>query len=626
MKLFTHLKLEYIFPWSITLLFVCTFTYFSSSFGADSSNPFFVQDGQSSLSAGFSNSSASTNPFTSLLPEIKILSLNLSYETPLETISQGTDMRVLLLGQTGSGKSTFLNMAANYLLYGAFGKSPEIQKQLKIIIPTKFLTPTELGFANSEYNVKHQGKSQTSKPKSYRLGLQDRHITFIDTPGMGDTEGLERDEKNLEKILEKAAKGGQLSGIILFFNGAETRDNTTKEYTFSKLIGSIPDVALKNMIVVLTNVRKDSCNFPLEKIRALGVSDDRIFYMQNSVLASDPETWKDTDTLNHLSLDWEDSMKTLAKIARKLSATSINISNEFKRMYELRNSVKSEFHKVIMAFSQMQETQYAIADYQSKVNSQSAVANDFKDYAQKATVKSRKFIDDPTRPYSTVCSVHHTTCHDQCSLQETHQVGNLIFTGCAAFNDSANGARCSVCSSSSKSCSFENHYHARGEFKEVIETLQDRLLEYKKNYDEATANVQNSQAEISSAQDAIKQMKATIDQFAKDVEKYLEELKKICKGYNFVAELEATIGILKQEASNYTSTEVRRSANDFISALEIIAERLTEQGFDQGAGSNSKECTGFGHQINGTELDDIKSKSAFSIFKEKLRAKKKIVF
>lgn len=578
-------------------------------------------------SLGQPSSSATSNSFNShaqLSTEIKILSLNPVYPTPLETIPPGTNMKVLVMGQTGSGKSTFLNMAANYLLYGSFGRSPEQQKMLKVIIPTKFLKVTEPGFSNSEFNVKNQGKSQTSEPTAYRLGLHDRYITFIDTPGMGDTEGLHRDEKNLDKILKKAAKSGELAGIILFFNGAETRDNTTKEYTFSKLIGSIPDVALKNMIVVLTNVRKDSCNFPLDKVLNLGVTADRIFYMQNSVLASDPETWKDTDILNHLLLDWDDSMKTMSKIAQKLSVTSSDINNEFKKMYELRNLVKRKFHDVILTFSEMQETQNAVEAYQAKYESENSEAKDFKDYAKKATVTSKKFIQDDSRHYSTICSTHNTICHDQCSLNETCQVGDKIFVGCAAFNGSHNGDRCSTCSSSQKSCSYKTHYHARGYFMDVTETLQDRLTEYKNRYIKAKSNAQGAKAEMDSAQEALQHMHDTIDKFSKEVEISLGKLKKICKGYNFVAELEATINILKKEAKRYTSLGAKNSANGFISALEITVDRLTEQGFADGT-NISQNGTGFGHQIDGQELDEMKSKSWISSIKEnmsKLKNKK----
>src|SRR5579871_2442568 len=157
MRLLTHL---------LQLLAMVVFS--SASFGADGFASLFgshlAQTGYTAAGgsiypfSGYSNSSVSNNPFMAqALPETKLPNFNPGYSSPLETLPMGTNMRVLLLGQTGSGKSTFLNMAANYLLHGNFGRLLELQKMLKVIIPTKFLTPNVPGFSHSENNVEQQG-------------------------------------------------------------------------------------------------------------------------------------------------------------------------------------------------------------------------------------------------------------------------------------------------------------------------------------------------------------------------------------------------------------------------------------------------------------------------------------
>lgn len=530
-----------------------------------------------------------------------------TYRTPLETIPKGTDIEVLILGQTGSGKTTFFNTAANYFLGGSFGIKPQEQR-IEVMIPTRFLKSTNTNCSHSENNVNDQGKSQTSKPKAYKLSIADRSITFIDTPGMGDTEGIARDEKHLRNILKKSSKRGKLSGIILFFNGAEARNNATQDYSFKKLLGLIPNVAIKNIVVVLTNTYKYSCNFPLQPILDLGVSQDRIFYMNNSVLSSHPRFWLDTEIARHLTQDWKDSMKTLGDICEKLSESSGIISNEFKKMCDLRNTVMAEFQSLRINFASIQETQNTIELFKQKILSHTAIAEDFKDFAQKATVKTIKFVVDSNRHYSTICSVHNTTCHDECNLSETHIIGDKIFTGCIAFNSSG-GVKCSVCSKG-EACSYEKHYHARGKFKTVTKTLQDKLKEYKKQHDDASNAIKSVEGEINSAEDALAQINATIDQFTEDVRDTLEELKSICKGYNFVAELNATINLLKQEISTYTSFEARNKAEEFVTALKIMAEMLTEQGYDQ---INAKDYNVSGHQISAKKL--LESNSVISLVK-----------
>lgn len=527
------------------------------------------------------------------------------YRSPLDTMADGTDLEILILGQTGSGKTTFINTVANYFLSGSFGIRKEDQR-VEVIIPTKHLQPTVSGFSHSESNVNNQSKSQTSKPKIYRLASYRRAITFIDTPGMGDTDGLVRDEQHLRKILKMASKRSKLSGIILFFNGAEARENSNKTYALEKLRGLIPDVAINNLIVVLTNTHKESSNFPIDKIVELGVSPDRIFYMNNSVLASDPELWSDPEVAARLSSAWYDSMRTIGNICEKLSANSDVIGDEFKKMFELRNFVLHEFHQVRLKFAEIQETQNAIENFKLKYRSHTAVAEDFKDFAKRATIITRKFVDDPNRHYSTVCTVHNVTCHDECSLRETRKIGDQIFTGCWAFENCVNGERCRACSMK-HDCSFTNHYHARGTFQEVEQTLQDRLEEYKKKHEDATYAAKNAQTDIDASELALLGIKTEISRFADEVKGKLEDLKEICKGYNFVAELYTTIQLLKEDVSRYSSIHAIESANAFISALEIMAEELTEQGFAVGDDGNSPLCTGFGHRLTAEEVTKSRS-------------------
>ena len=71
---------------------------------------------------------------------------------------------VLLLGETGSGKSTVINMIVNFCRGGNV-------TNIKVAIPTKYLRCTEKDFVgnHSEQNVKDTTKSQTAKCTIYKL-------------------------------------------------------------------------------------------------------------------------------------------------------------------------------------------------------------------------------------------------------------------------------------------------------------------------------------------------------------------------------------------------------------------------------------------------------------------------
>lgn len=159
--------------------------------------------------------------------------------------------------------------------------------------------------------------------------------------------------------------------------------------------------------------------------------------------------------------------------------------------------------------------------------------------------------------------------------------------------------------------------------KYVTETLQDKLNEYKKRHDEASNTIKNTKDEINSAESALNQINETIDQFTEDVRLTLEELKNICDGYNFVSELKATINLLKQEINNYTSFDARNKADQFIVSLEMMAERLTSQGYDNISVKKLKDYHLFGHQISAEKLSESNPVISFVKFGiDKLTKKK----
>ena len=92
---------------------------------------------------------------------------------------------ILLVGETGSGKTTLLNSLINSVMQVKFDDSFRY-----VII--------------KEETGKGQEHSQTSEVTIYNLlPPKNRNLPplkIVDTPGFGDTKGLEEDERIFEKI------------------------------------------------------------------------------------------------------------------------------------------------------------------------------------------------------------------------------------------------------------------------------------------------------------------------------------------------------------------------------------------------------------------------------------------
>jgi len=165
---------------------------------------------------------------------------------------------VLLLGETGAGKSTTINAIANYLKFSTFQEAKT--NEFVNLIPSKFTLPhPETGepleiVSGTDVNehMGKVGKSATQSPKSYYFELDDWAIRLIDTPGIGDTEGAEIDKKNFEKILIHLNSFTHVHGICFLVKATETRTNVYFRYCITELLTHLNKSACANIVLCFT--------------------------------------------------------------------------------------------------------------------------------------------------------------------------------------------------------------------------------------------------------------------------------------------------------------------------------------------------------------------------------------
>eukprot|EP01133_Synstelium_polycarpum_P021003 gene21003-25219_t len=464
---------------------------------------------------------------------------------------------VLIVGETGSGKSTFINTLTNYFLDGRFPDN------IKVSIDTKFLKSTE-GLKNTEVNVKDTTVSQTDDCTHYtfqKKGSPCKYV-FIDTPGLSDTRGVQQDEVNMNKIIDAAENATALSAIIIIINGKDCRDVLSLRNAISRLQGSIPDDILNNLVIVFTKCREDNRNFDL---KALGNLRSRsMFHMENSAFSTDPKTW---GSGKFLKAEFNASMHTVERLLNNINKKAGVSTKVFAEMKDIRFRIKQTLHKAKMDVKRIQSLQDNIAGAQATLGKYANDANQFKNYTTKTVVQSKVMIEVPY--HNTICSSCDHVCHQHCGLQEISSKGDNAFQGCAAFC----GPNCSICPSR---CSYTTHYHGRKEFRVTNETLETEMADMKAKYQQATNGVASTQTQINSvasakklADDAIKHMTSEVVQSCKD-------LKKICKGFNIIDELHITLQQMEMESKMLKSHEARAAADKMIDTIKLISDSLSK--------------------------------------------------
>jgi GTP-binding protein EngB required for normal cell division/cytidylate kinase len=174
---------------------------------------------------------------------------------------------ILLLGESGVGKSTFINAFVNYLLFETLEKA-ESNKPV-VLIPVSFQMTTGDNFEervinfggfdnfNNE-NFDHPGQSVTQQCKSYLFTLKHtngRKLRIIDTPGFGDTRGIDQDDMNMQHILKYANNMTHLNAICFLLKANATQLNNYFPICLTQLLDLLGPDARQNIIFCFTNAR-----------------------------------------------------------------------------------------------------------------------------------------------------------------------------------------------------------------------------------------------------------------------------------------------------------------------------------------------------------------------------------
>lgn len=168
-------------------------------------------------------------------------------------------VNILLLGETGVGKSTVINALANYLTYKSLSEAAN--SKLRYLVPTKFsLHDAEFNekiieVGKSINEVTEPGVSATQNVQSYLLKYGDTVLRLIDTPGIGDTRGIPYDKENTEKLLTFIGELHHLNGVCILLKPNNSRFSVLFDYCLKHVLLRLDEEIQKNIVFLFTNAR-----------------------------------------------------------------------------------------------------------------------------------------------------------------------------------------------------------------------------------------------------------------------------------------------------------------------------------------------------------------------------------
>ena len=410
---------------------------------------------------------------------------------------------LMLVGTTGTGKTTLITAIANYIL----GVDWEDKCMFKLI---------------SKENGQDQTNRQTHKCiTAYTFNKEDSPhpytLTVIDTPGFGITEsgGIE-DKQIVQQIKELLTLQGhegidQLHGIGFVIQASQTQLTPAQQYVFDNVL-SVFGKDLADNIFLMVTFADDKRPPVLDAVKAAGVSFSNHFMLDNSAFCDNNEGQDEGD-----KMDWQKGRKRLEKFFDHFSGACAQSLDQSREVLQEREQLETTLQDLQSLFqarlakdNELQQERLSLKVCETDVIT-------YKDFTYHVKVVKQQKVDLPAGQSTTNCLQCNYTCHCPCSRYKDGEKYK-----CSAMNN--RGSLDATCSECPSRCSWKEHVNRPYKiepYKELeIRSSDDR-------YESAMTRKGQIEALIRKMEQELQEMDQTILQRTEQAKRSLQHLQEI---------------------------------------------------------------------------------------------------
>ncbi|KAF9763151.1 hypothetical protein IL306_003231 [Fusarium sp. DS 682] len=402
--------------------------------------------------------------------------------------------KILILGETGVGKSTFINSFVNYMLFKTVDDALQAPG-LTYAIPCSFPVPNmvngvwrdlevKVGKQNDREKFSSKGQSATQSCVTYVFHMNGSTFRLIDTTGIGDTRGIDQDNINMANIVETLKSVDKLNTILFLMKPDSTRLTDTFNFCMTGLLSQLHKDTNKNIVFGFT--RAKSTGYELKDTRAplQALLDERktgIVLGYNNTFFFEAESFqylaafKEANIVLKNKQGYDESFAKSAEESRRLINMSIGMSTHDVRktlaLSSTREYIEGLKEPMIKINDIVTKEEMDIKIQQQHVSTY-GLSNDSiqKDLKRTVRIPERIELQEPQtvcthekcRTYSAQFTIYRV-CHENCTVKTpaNEQVGFVELMGCWAFN--CKGDQCVVCEHS-----WQLHQHIRYRLQEKV--------------------------------------------------------------------------------------------------------------------------------------------------------------
>ena len=481
--------------------------------------------------------------------------------------SQRNLFKILLIGETGSGKTSFLNLVCNN------PKMTNLLRSWPPSMPTLSQAVQAFNDPKLENTNSRKTESKTCGAKMYKAKLGGLPVGIIDSPGYGDTRGLEQDKKNTKIMIKTLQDEEYINCVCLIINGRMARLTDSIKYAVSEITGVLPREILDNVIVLFTNVARDEDpNFDSEDLTDFfGRSLKHIFFIENPFCKCEQAIKGDQNAFERkirtLKTRIEETTDTLGEMSNLIGNFPRVHTNVFTKLYNKKQEVEFHVIKMLSAYENQERFEKMVSKAQLELDAALKKQKLFAEYHHTQT--AQRMIVVKTERHNTLCGAPgcFSNCHVPCYLDKAFD--KEIFRQCAAMGG---GDHCSVCKHE-----YKHHYHNEALHEEQTFTKEFVDEEMKQKFKEAKTQEERARHMHEDLTRQLSESQEERTRISESLVSKIEEFQNLGVSRNYAKLIEnqlAVIALRLESADSSEAQPLRKTYEQLEKKLKLIEQTL----------------------------------------------------
>ncbi|KAM8743733.1 uncharacterized protein AB9X84_017979 [Acanthopagrus schlegelii] len=406
-----------------------------------------------------------------------------------------TNRTILLVGGTGTGKSTLVNTLVNYTM----GVKWEDDVWFQIV---------------KEKEKRNQSESQTPDVIVYHIfGFEGKtlpySLTIIDTPGYGDTRGIEQDAKVSQRLFDwfRSDDGvHEIHAVGLVLKAAENHLNDRLMYIFDSVVSLFGKNMEQNIVALITHSHGTTYKKALKALEAANIKcakDEKnqlVHFLFNNCQHEDRT--EETEELQQAFTKTSKGLKKFTDFLEKTRSqklrTTENVLNSRIKLTACIKNLTERIQSTELKQREIQQTQEALKKGEEEMKKDEKFTVEVDEvYKEKQAISAGGLLFYKGAVCCTVCeeNCHHPGC--TVAWYPKH---------CEVMKD----GRCTSCSGK---CPVSDHVKENWIYVTKTRRVKKTLQDVKKKYEKQKSDFES----------LLKDLKEQMRELEKDKDQMLDE-------------------------------------------------------------------------------------------------------